>query len=1349
MAEDFTKQVNKFDGTNFQTWKFQVRAILVAYKIHDVVTGSRTVPEDLTGNDGIKWITDNARAMVVLSQTMTSSQLDNLITCETALDMWNKLVLIHEQKSESNKLTLMQKFHEYRMDSCDSVIQHITKVQNMARHLKDVGESISDVAIMAKILGSLPQKYGALVTAWDSVDPGKQTISNLQERLLKEERRLQASDEENNALIVAAVSSHKKSGFEQRNKSQGQNTSNGYQGEAVTCYYCKRPGHIARRCRKKKYDQRQRKQGGQRNEDNRVSAFVVTSRDNRDSMCRDSNTSGHVEQIEQFMCENVKDVWITDSGASKHITFRRDWFAELRPSHGEKIALGDDGLCEVKGVGTIMIKKFLNGSWIDGRIENVLYVPNIKKNLFSVGVCTSKNYSVVFSGQSVELFRGQELMAQGAKQTNDIYRMFFKVVPVLEANVCTTDLRMLHERMAHINIKTLQDMAKRGLLPEIKTSEVNSFFCEACMHGKLHRLPFRKNDCEKRFLQPGEMFHSDVSPIPVASVGGARYFLLFKDDTTSYRYVYFMKHKSDVFERFKEFERAIANKFERTMKVLRIDNGTEYCNSAMKEYLISKGIKLETTAPYTPEQNGRSERENRTIMESVRAMLHAKNLPYNLWAEAVSTAVYVLNRSLSSRNPETTPYEEWTGKKPSLKHLKVFGAEAFKHIPKKFRKKLDSKAKKLIFVGYQADSKNYRLYDPDSRKISVSRDVLFHEEVQGDRTTIPAETFSFSLDWDTGADRIQQQEDQVPGQVLEDDVVEVQLQQQGQPVNENLVPERQQAEERLASRVEPHNLRDRQLLQRPARFAEANYVEWQEPETFQDAVCGSDAENWLAAINDELEAHRKNGTWSIVPKPEDRNCLDSKWVFKLQRKESGEVKRFEARLCARGFRQQPGLDYTETFSPVVRYDSLRVVLAIATHQDLEMVQFDVRTAFLHGILEEEIYMKIPEGLQVSGDENRLVCKLNKALYGLKQASRCWNQTFSMFLERFGFEKCNAENSLYYSNFNEENVFLALFVDDGLIMAKTKQTLEKIILALQSGFDITFGDPSMFVGVQIERNRDGKEMFIHQSAYTQRILSKFNMQDAHPVSTPAEPGTVLRSPGPDDDVNLASIPFREAVGSLMFLSIVSRPDISFAVNLVSRFLSNYDHTHWQAVKRIFKYLRGTVDLGIMYKSSGIELELIGYTDSDFAGDIDTRRSTSGFIFELADGPVTWSSQRQRMVTLSTTEAEYVAASLATREALWLRQLLNDVGLTCKGPTTLKVDNQSAIRLVKNSEYHKRTKHIDIQYHFIREKYVSSEIQVINVPSEYEYADILTKALPKERFRFLRDSLGMMCESDVKY
>ena len=319
------------------------------------------------------------------------------------------------------------------------------------------------------------------------------------------------------------------------------------------------------------------------------------------------------------------------------------------------------------------------------------------------------------------------------------------------------------------------------------------------------------------------------------------------------------------------------------------------------------------------------------------------------------------------------------------------------------------------------------------------------------------------------------------------------------------------------------------------------------------------------------------------------------------------------------------------------------------------------------------------------------------------------------------------------------VYLALFVDDSLVAAENSKAIDTVLSHLKEAFKITVGDASIFVGMQIERDRTRESIFIHQSSYAKKILERFGRMDAKSMSVPCDPGSTLKLLLKEEEVE--NVPYREAIGSLMFLSIVSRPDISYAVNLVSRFLERHGKQHWLAVKRIISYVAGTIEYGIEYRSGGSDLVLEGYSDADFAGDVETRRSTTGYVFELAGGPVTWASQRQKLVTLSTTEAEYVAASITSREAVWLRKLLSEIECPCKEATTIHVDNQSAIRLMKNPEFHKRTKHIDVRYHFVREKVQAGELNIEYRRTEEQKADIFTKALPRNRFCKLREDIGV--------
>ena len=810
----------------------------------------------------------------------------------------------------------------------------------------------------------------------------------------------------------------------------------------------------------------------------------------------------------------------------------------------------------------------------------------------------------------------------------------------------------------------------------------------------------------KRNCDVLELVHSDVcGPMSTPSLGGSRYFLTFIDDKTRFVWVYFLKSKDEVFEKFQDWKQMAEKHTGRKLKTLRTDNGGEYVSTKFTRLLKNEGIRHERTVPKTPEQNGVSERMNRTLVEMARSMLQGQSR--KLWAEAVNTAAYLRNRSPTNALDRKTPYEAMNGKKPDVSHLREFGCECFVHVPKDERKKFDAKSKKCTFVGYGDAVKGFRVYDANKNKIHLSRDVIFNE------TPVLQELRPIDTSQTEQSDDQQKPEDETK----EEDTLE----------DESSSDPKDSEETRSTKR-------ERKPVDRFGEWVYTATPEGTSPITYKEAMHDGDSEKWQSAMQEEMESLYSHDVWDLVVLPEGKKAVGSKWVYKLKIGANGKEERHKARLVAQGFNQKYGQDYDETFCPVVRSESIRSIIALAAKENLLLQQLDVSTAFLNGTLEEEVYMKQPEGFVKKGEEH-LVCKLKKSIYGLKQSPRCWNTALDSHLKSIGLTQSQTDPCLYTGK-EGERILVAVYVDDILVATKTSKTMDRIKNCLAKKFNMKdLGNLKSFLGVQVQRDSSG--IWIGQPGYAKKILRQFGMTESNPVSTPVDISQKDQdsenSPSADRSV------YQAAVGSLMYLSLWTRPDITYAVSKVARHSANPTHQHWIAVKRILRYLNGTYDRGIKYSSSSTET-LNGYSDADWAGDRKDRKSTSGYIFMLSGSPISWRSKKQTCVALSTAEAEYVALSAAAQEAIWLQNLLSELNGQ-NSPVTIHDDNQAAIAMSKNPQYHGKAKHIAIKFHFIREQVNNNRIKLQYCDTRNMIADIFTKGLSSEQHGKLSNMMNI--------
>ncbi|KAI3797947.1 hypothetical protein L1987_33212 [Smallanthus sonchifolius] len=785
-----------------------------------------------------------------------------------------------------------------------------------------------------------------------------------------------------------------------------------------------------------------------------------------------------------------------------------------------------------------------------------------------------------------------------------------------------------------------------------------------CKKGKQQRKS-HKPKLQNSIDTPLELLHMDLfGPISIRSIGGKSYCLVVTDEFSRFSWVHFLGTKDE------------------TAEIL------QYLILSLESLCkLKKGIHHEFSAPYTPEQNGVTERKNRTLIETARTMLSDAKLPVTFWAEAVNTACHVLNRVLEVKRHNMTCYELINNRPPNLDYLVPFGSPCSLLLQYKDRKsKFHAKAVEGIFLGYVANSPCKRVYNiqsrcveewfevdcskhipivtPDSNAVSSSRthDNDNSEGVHVDGNDAPADP-NTSVGNEAPADPINIESSSSGTRDMVD-------------MSTNLDSNIQ---EPLYAEILDTGVMDTCL--------HAAFVSQLVRKNVKEALTDN---CWIEAMQDELSQFQKLHMWDLVDLPKGMHPIGTRWVFKCKTDDRHVVVKNKARLVVQGFYQQEGLDYTEVYAPVARLEAIRLFLAYASFVGFKVYQLDVKSAFLYGKVHEEVYVTQPPGFEDPHNINK-VYKLDKALYGLHQAPRAWYETLSKHLLSNGFDRGQID-SLSSSGKQEVIFYLCKYMS----------------MTLSLGLPMKGCD----------------------------ILSKYKMNDCSTYGTPIPVNHGLHPDKDGKDVDFKM--YRGMIGSLMYLT-ASRPDIMFAVCLCSRFQSQSKESHMIAVKMIFRYLKGKPRLGLWY-SKQQSFDFKAYTDSDYGGCNLDRKSTSGGCQFLGDRLVSWQCKKQSMVSVSTCEAEYIAAASCCSQILWIQQQLRDYGLNYTG-TPMFIDNNATMSITNNPVKHSKTKHIEIRHHFIRDCAVKHLIELVKVHTDDNFADLFTKAFDRIRFEHLVNVIGM--------
>jgi transposase InsO family protein len=1463
--------ISALTADNYPQWRSLQVTALKFLDVYDHVESKESAapPVDATQLQLREWQRKDDLALAQIKLNISTNQLYNTGDQKqpiSAYEVWETLRRVYTDTSMAAKMGLQGQLSSFSFptDGSKSVQDHSNALREIADRLEACGDPVSEANLCMRLLLSMPPEYSDVVNQFKWTPGAATTLKYgiVLQGLLAKETELKATRAEVSRAEMT-VRAHLAATLALR-RAQVESTGRKW----VECSYCHKQGHIADNCWQQYPEKRTKRKGKRARDSNLADEDPAQEARPAPQSNKDPSTNGRTStsstmpktrvltiNIRQGVSDGTnrpaalnmrtseqdpdsrvdktseRTEWYLDSGASRHVCGHRNRMTNYKPMTPLAVVGANNQALFAQGVGDIhawLSPATAQASpMIPVTLCDVLYVPGISCNLLAVTPLVKAGYRVVFEGNAALLQDGSTHLTWGEVRllaSEGLFHVF--TIPRMETTATVGALRLTtttergrlwHDRLGHLNAQQMEQLHS-GRLIDSKVD--NEFSCDSCQAGKSHRAAM-PTAATHRSTRPLQLVHSDIcGPINVQSLGGVRYLLTFVDDFSRYIAIYLTQGRTgrDVLDCFRDYKTWAETTTGNTVVALRTDGAAEYVHGVFNDFIVEHGITRQVTPAYTPQHNGVAERVNRTIFNGIRCMLHRAGLSTFLWPEAARTAVFIRNRCPSrSIDRGRTPQELWTGDKPSLDLLRVFGCIAHVHVPKERRgNKLSDRSIQCIHVGYSLESKAYRLYDPASKKIIISRDVTFEEQRfvtagtplsrgvigEGEQSTSqPQDADALARPdaqlCETGAaatieiighkDNLEAKDGHADLQPAEDNMDDGEdpldllplshlLPNYGQPAVGPAAPQLPASEPAVQPPVQPivgqrrsvrggpgghasSRSRDAQARQQAvgalyAAVGAAVQAVEDEPNSYEDAMRRDDRQLWHAAMVSEVDSIQRNGTWELIELPEGRQAIGCKWVFKIKRKADGSIDRYKARLVAKGYSQQAGIDYHETFAPVAKFTSIRLLLALAAHYDYEVHQMDVRTAFLNGDLDVDIYMRQPDGFVEPG-HGHLVCHLKKSLYGLKQAGRAWYHKIHAALVALQFSPLVSDTCVYVRRTDGHVIFVALYVDDLLLVTDSLPLLATLKHDLSNRFEMTdLGEVQYILGLQVTRDRLRRTLTLSQAEYVRRLLERYGMLNSRPTDTPIATGTRLSQ---DDCPTVPVVPvpsmqghsYAAIVGGLMYAMLGTRPDLAFAVASLSRFTSNPGEPHMQALKRVLRYLHGTVNHQLMYDGregnkghpSNTSGTLLGYCDADWAASMDDRRSVTGWVFLVAGGAISWQSQRQKSVALSTVEAEYMAASNATKEAVWLRTLLNELGETQSNATTILTDNQGSIALAKNPEQHQRSKHIDIRYHFIRERIADGVVRLEYVPGTEMVADHLTKPLAKDAHNLCARRMGL--------